>query len=214
MVVLRQCSGCKAVKSLCDFYRSSVGDGLQRWCKECSKASVRVWCRTNGKIWRAGRIDKNRKSCREYYTKNSERLRARSLERYYENAEAKRAQSRRWWWDHKDRARASARGWRAANPLRVQQLRANRRALESGAVGCFSSEDVRRIYVDQNRMCFYCGVLLEDRFQIDHKVPLCRGGTNWPSNLCCACRSCNLRKHDLTAEEFLERLRLEREQAS
>ena len=36
-------------------------------------------------------------------------------------------------------------------------------------------------------------------------VPLARGGTNWPDNLCLACDGCNLAKGTLTADEFLER---------
>ena len=38
---------------------------------------------------------------------------------------------------------------------------------------------------------------------MDHMVPVARGGTNWPSNLCCACGVCNQAKRTKTAEEFL-----------
>jgi 5-methylcytosine-specific restriction endonuclease McrA len=51
------------------------------------------------------------------------------------------------------------------------------------------------------RTCAYCGktgVPLE----VDHIVPKSRGGTDRVSNLTIACRNCNLKKGDQTAEEF------------
>jgi len=52
-----------------------------------------------------------------------------------------------------------------------------------------------------NRKCAYCGktgVPLE----IEHIVPKSRGGTDRVSNLTLACRRCNHKKGNLTAEEF------------
>ena len=43
-----------------------------------------------------------------------------------------------------------------------------------------------------------CEVPLE----IEHKVPLARGGTHAPENITAACRPCNLRKGTKTEEEF------------
>jgi 5-methylcytosine-specific restriction endonuclease McrA len=41
------------------------------------------------------------------------------------------------------------------------------------------------------------------KFHVDHKTPLSRGGSNWPSNIVCACAECNMKKNAKTAEEFL-----------
>jgi 5-methylcytosine-specific restriction endonuclease McrA len=50
-------------------------------------------------------------------------------------------------------------------------------------------------YRSQDGRCFYCLIpldLLHRRsYQIDHRVPIYRGGTNSPDNLCIACTSCN-----------------------
>lgn len=51
------------------------------------------------------------------------------------------------------------------------------------------------------RKCAYCGrenVPLE----VEHIIPKSRGGTDRVSNLTLACRDCNLKKGNLTAEEF------------
>ncbi len=49
--------------------------------------------------------------------------------------------------------------------------------------------------------CAYC-LVGEMALDIEHIVPLSRGGTNDPQNLTLACRRCNLKKGSRTAEEF------------
>lgn len=81
-----------------------------------------------------------------------------------------------------------------------------RRAPRHGAGGSHTSEDVKRLYDQQEGCCFYCGKELNAQYELDHRTPLSRGGTDWPENLCCACDWCNRRKHMKTAEEFMEYL--------
>jgi hypothetical protein len=56
-----------------------------------------------------------------------------------------------------------------------------------------------------HRTCQYCGM---GAAEVDHVIPLVRGGDNDPGNLAAACRSCNRRKHTKTAEEFREQSRV------
>lgn len=45
--------------------------------------------------------------------------------------------------------------------------------------------------------CAYCGKQLDrGTVEIDHVIPVAKGGTGWASNLVPACRSCNAKKHD------------------
>lgn len=39
-------------------------------------------------------------------------------------------------------------------------------------------------------------------YHVDHDVPLTRGGSNGPENLCLSCSACNMRKGDMTGAEF------------
>jgi len=48
--------------------------------------------------------------------------------------------------------------------------------------------------------CAYCGS--EGELEVEHVVPLARGGTNEITNLTVACRPCNLEKRTKTAAEF------------
>ena len=49
--------------------------------------------------------------------------------------------------------------------------------------------------------CVYCGRSALD-LQIEHIVPIARGGSNDLSNLALACRQCNIQKRTQTAAEF------------
>jgi len=52
--------------------------------------------------------------------------------------------------------------------------------------------------------CQYCGRSApEVELHIDHRLPVSRGGTNDPENLCVACKACNLSKRAKTDIEFL-----------
>lgn len=47
--------------------------------------------------------------------------------------------------------------------------------------------------------CEYCQApeaVFNFPFEVEHVIPTCRGGVDVESNLCLACRACNLRKSD------------------
>ena len=68
-----------------------------------------------------------------------------------------------------------------------------------------SNAERRGIYDKCKGHCAYCGCELEYRdMQVDHVIPLRRGGADDIENMLPACRSCNHYKATLTAEEFRE----------
>ncbi|WP_082689058.1 HNH endonuclease [Deinococcus actinosclerus] len=73
--------------------------------------------------------------------------------------------------------------------------RHRRRAKKVGAVGSFDKGDVDIRRAKQGGLCHYCGEVLEidgpRKFQVDHFIPLSRGGTNMMTNIVCACPECN-----------------------
>lgn len=61
----------------------------------------------------------------------------------------------------------------------------------------------QQIYAKCSGHCAYCGCELEYKdMQVDHVIPLRRGGEDVISNMLPACRSCNHYKSTMTAEEF------------
>ena len=60
----------------------------------------------------------------------------------------------------------------------------------------------------QGGRCMYCGAERDIReFQIDHMVPVVRGGPHEMTNFQLLCGPCNNRKRDYTDEEFRQRFR-------
>lgn len=92
----------------------------------------------------------------------------------------------------------------AAEALQTRVSNQRRRAKMRQADGRHTAADVRRILREQDGRCAYCGCDLSGGFHEDHKVPLARGGSNWPQNICCACPDCNVAKGTMTDVEFRE----------
>lgn len=81
-----------------------------------------------------------------------------------------------------------------------------RRARTVGAPGKFGKGDVHALLITQDCRCKYCLEPLRlagpDRYQIDHFIPLSRGGSNYASNIVLACRACNREKGDRMPWEY------------
>mgnify|MGYP001571670986 CR=1 FL=1 len=81
---------------------------------------------------------------------------------------------------------------------------ANRRAEKLGLTGRITREDILQMLDLCNNQCYYCEDHVDqDFFEIDHAIPMIRGGRNDLTNVVIACRSCNERKRHKTAEEFM-----------
>ena len=62
----------------------------------------------------------------------------------------------------------------------------------------------QKVISRDGRVCYYCRELVApDDIEVDHMLPVSRGGSDALDNLVVACRSCNQEKGTLTAEEFL-----------
>jgi len=125
-----------------------------------------------------------------------ERERRKGLERYYKNKEKRDQQSKAWAKAHPDRVRAIMQKHRSTHRARIRAEEQHRRTAD-GNYTLAQWEDRINFY---GRRCYLCGCdwdMLPKRDQtIDHVIPLSQDGTNWPSNLRPACRSCNSRKHN------------------
>jgi hypothetical protein len=61
----------------------------------------------------------------------------------------------------------------------------------------------KTIFKRDNYTCKYCGQI-GGRLEVDHVIPISKGGTNDLSNLTTSCRKCNRQKKDMSVEEFLK----------
>lgn len=69
--------------------------------------------------------------------------------------------------------------------------------------GSHSKADILSLFEAQGGMCSYCRRDVFNSYHVDHKTPIARGGSNWPSNLQITCSECNLQKGVKTHEEFV-----------
>lgn len=81
-----------------------------------------------------------------------------------------------------------------------------RRKRISSASGSYSADDIALLLRSQKSRCWWCGMELADTFHIDHRIPLSRGGSNAPENLCISCPKCNLSKGNKLPHEWNDRL--------
>lgn len=177
--------------------------------------------------------EEHREYKRKYYQANAEDIKAKSAKWAAENSERhkengrryqaknrkKEAKRKRAWKDaNRQKARECNRAWEEANPERAQESRrkwqkANpdkrrinasvRRARLIGTGGECDAATVWQMAEDQNWLCAYCESPLFGDFEIDHIVPVAKGGTGDWSNLAITCGPCNRSKGAKTLEEFI-----------
>lgn len=109
------------------------------------------------------------------------------------------------------------RAWRLANPDKVaeSQRRYHRnhpevRRAQAAARRAISKEDFRtaiaNLIVIQQGRCYWCNQKYGSKFELDHIIPLARGGEHRPGNFALSCRRCNRSKGAKLPAEFAGRL--------
>ena len=157
----------------------------------------------------ANRVPEDKRSkCLQYYHANKERLKALARERakryYYANKESR---------DDKLKRNAE---WRRLNQDKVKEygkayrkrffcVRAMSACSKLSDYSCVNEVMVAlsRAWYNQRGRCAYTGKRLDRTAQVDHKIPISRGGTNDPSNLHWVCAEANFVKRDRTHDEFI-----------
>ena len=152
--------------------------------------------------WRAAHRDQKRARDRAYYQSHKANWARVTPEQKAKHV----ADSTRRFKADPQRAYAALRITRAKRPehYRLIQVAGRERyiARKHGAPGSFTAAELVEKFALLGNCCLYCG--RDDvKLEADHKIPLSRGGSNDIANIVPACRSCNARKCDHTAAEFL-----------
>lgn len=122
----------------------------------------------------------------------------RSREYRFNNLEAQRERGR------KNQAR-----YQKAHPEVKRKAQSKRRARARNAEGQFSVQEIFDLLIKQKHRCSICDCDLNiSGYQIDHKTPLSRGGSNWISNIQLLCPKDNRQKNASTDEEYRAKLGL------
>jgi len=78
----------------------------------------------------------------------------------------------------------------------------DQRSSRFNAIGTYSAKDIVSMMHHQNGECAACGKSLKAGYEVDHRVPLSRGGSNYVGNLQLLCTHCNRAKHNKFVIEF------------
>ena len=149
-----------------------------------------------------------RKSIYMKWLNSSRKVRAdKSREWHLKNKDIANASSRKYRANNPEARKESARKWKQSNPDKVNAATHRRRAKKRAVEGLYTHDDVRRIYCLQKGKCAYCRIALRGKYEIDHIVPLCGGGSNSARNIQLLCRNaCNQSKGAKDPIDFAQSL--------
>ena len=80
--------------------------------------------------------------------------------------------------------------WNKKNSIKLANYQNQRRTkIKNNGIFQITDKEFNKLYQSN---CFYCGI--KSKIEIDHVVPINKGGTHSIGNLVAACRSCNASK--------------------
>ena len=213
----RKCYACPLAKSVGEF-RPHYAAKVSARCRDCDNVYVRKW--------KAARPDMVKASRAAFNARMSPGARAKENRYHRElrqrHPEASRASGKRWrdanpekmqahrdawlaWPGNKELDDARRAAWTKANPDKVRAYHSVRNARKAGGGGSHTATDIAAKMEAQGFRCIYCPAALRTvAYEVDHIIPLSRGGSDSADNIQCLCRRCNRRKHDRTHAEFAE----------
>ena len=189
-----------------------INDGLtpqQRWRKrhpERSRAAVAKCRLLHLEQYR----ESGRKSALKYAAEHREQERIRAAQWRKYNPEKSRQGDRVQYLKDRNAVMEYNRKYREENPERVTIWRRNRRGRKRSGAGRITRRFVLSLFSSQNGKCIACHVdFAKTGYDIDHIIPLSKGGEHSEMNIQLLCPTCNKRKFNRTMEQFLSLLEAE-----
>jgi len=176
---LKCCSKCGCLLPLSEFYAHSGAAGrLQGYCKKCMCDRIRAYNQTH----------KEEKQAYDRAYRKAHREEKRAYDRAYSQA-------------HPEKWCIYHRAYQTAHPEKIraksQRHRARKRAV------AYERIDDQLVFEQAGYRCAICGRKTRPGYNqyhplypnLDHIIPLARGGPHTWANVQCLCRRCNVRKH-------------------
>lgn len=191
---------------------------LRKTCRQCDAAYARQY--------HAAHRDKTRARQQRYIAKHRDTVRERNRCRRAERRalapakqrrtpeqlrEAARERERVYREAHREQNRENSRRWEAEHPEESRAKFRRYYARKRGNGVSHTAADVRlqmKAQTDKRGKlhCWWCSKHITGSYHVDHRIPLAKGGSNAPENLCITCPQCNLSKGAKTPGEFDGRL--------
>lgn len=191
----KACKWCQQIKPLEAFTKiKRMADGRSNKCKICTNEASRSAVRA----YKARNADAIRKQQKDKYYSDIEVARLKNRAKYYAN-KSKRAESAKLYAKaNVEKRRAWDRAWRAANPeYNIQKLANKRQALK--VLGEFD----RFVLNEAAELCASRQLMLGGIWEIDHIVPVSKGGTSEHYNIQVVPKTWNASKGNRNCHRFL-----------
>ena len=217
----KTCTKCRQIKTLADFHKASDSkDGYRANCKECKRSQRSKSRFANHEIVlqkEAAYRDANRSAINANktvrYAANPEKHREQARANYNPATQKKRSaiyrlnnpqkiidNNYRYRQNNLEKVKAEAKKWRALNKVKLANYENERRArMHANGVFKISKKELTKLY--SSPVCFYCQEPTDD-IQMDHVIPIKKGGTHSIGNLVPACAGCNQSKLNKTITEW------------
>lgn len=205
----KPCSKCGVTQPLENFrINRAAKDGRQSACKPCQRKLYEARAehyKAKARAHRAEHINEIREKQRDYFKKNSEQIRLRARAWHHANKDRAKITKRKGYIRNRQRRIDYTRDWREINRDKAKISDNNsthrRRARLNQANHFFIPPiELERL---RRQPCVYCGSTRE--IEIDHVIPLVKGGSHGIGNLVSACMSCNRSKGGLFVMEWRKR---------
>lgn len=179
----KPCSKCKRLLPVSMYHKmSKARSGYKSSCKECRKSEHEV----------------------DYKEHKEARLLAGKKWRE-RNRERMTAIRKRWVDNNKKGFAAMVRAWEQKNRDAKNSHGRNYQARKKNAKGSHSKSDITLLLQYQKGKCAVCRDALGGTFDVDHVVPLSRGGENDKYNLQLLCVTCNRTKNKQDPILFMQK---------
>lgn len=177
----KTCSKCLIAKSINEFHRQSrAKDGYQSQCRDCKRIGNRETMRK----FRTANPEKHREINKKSRASNPAKIRKQRRERYLRNKESENLQARLYY---------------ANNPSRIKEAASLRkRRLLANGIYTILTKELNKVYSSN---CFLCQS--NKQIELDHIVPISKGGSHSIGNVMPLCRACNRSKSDKLLIQFI-----------
>ena len=181
------CARCNENKDVSHFRKFPKNrDGLQSYCNECQKAYNREYRKDNPRY-----AEQHNAESKRFRENHIEKIKERLSVLYRKNITFNR-----------QRNRGAMKIWRSKNKEKTKMYEENRRARVLGVEGNgITVEEWKTIKNEAGNRCSYCGKK-SSKLQMDHVVPVSKGGSHNAENITPACPSCNQSKGNRSLLRF------------
>jgi len=195
---VRTCSYCHIAKPFADFYGHHDSGRQNSVCKTCTSEYHKQYSQAH--------VEERRKYAHEYGVTHKEAISAKNKSKYIANPKPFKDRATKRYNEKRDQIREQSKDYYRRNEAAViARTRLREARIENATIG--DVQEIEKFYefvrsVKRIR-CYWCKAFVPKRFRhVDHIFPLDAGGPHATANLCCSCRTCNLRKHIKLPEEF------------